>query len=682
MPVIDYFNKHAEQINHTLTHLEYDQIDNLIELILSNKSALFFTGVGKNGHVAAKAASTFCSIGVPAYFINPVDAMHGDLGMIKGNDLIIAVSKSGNTDELVRFLKQAEKKSAKIVLMHSNAELTFEFSCQSVYVPIQKECDDLNIIPSASIVIFTTLLQSIACELANRSHLTVSDVVLNHPGGMIGQTKITTNNDVKYVIIQAGGQGSRMGQYTANKPKCLVPVNGVTMIENTFRVFSNCKFIVIGDHLYDRLDAYLRTFCSQYDYTLIRAHEKGTAAGIAQALQLIPANEPFALTWSDLFFVSAPQYELSNDILIGLTDDFECRWSMQDNKLVNVSSKYRGVAGFYVFKDKDQLINLTCDQSLVRGFLASVDPSRLDTFKLTNCVEIGQAAHYEQLIKPNRFFNRVDIDEYMVKKTCVVSEYKHLIEDEIAWYKHINYRVRTPQLFSDTPLSLQRIPGFHAFDADTDEERQTIVNNYCEVLHSLHQLEQVPANANDCVSVYETKPQQRLQIVRSLIPHAEHKEILINGRWCVNPLHNWNQSCVIPKQFTLIHGDPTFSNTRIDNQLNVWFIDPRGRFGSTALYGDPAYDWAKFYYSAVGNYDSVNKKKFQVKLYNDSVELQIQSSGYEQFGNQIVAESGLSAQHMQYLHAGIWLSLCGYVTEDLDAIMFAFYQGVYLWNHN
>lgn len=490
--------------------------------------------------------------------------------------------------------------------------------------------------------------------------------------------KLISHTHVKYVIVQAGGKGTRMGRYTANKPKCMVPVRGVTMIENTLNTFAHCKTIVIGDYLYETLDAYLKTQCAHLNYELIRTHQQGTAAGIDQALALIPPGEPFALTWSDLFWESAPQYTFETDILIALTDDFECRWSMQNAALENIASSHNGVAGFYVFKDSQCLSTLTTAQSLVRGFLAQYPSDRVSTFKLNNCFEVGQVEHYETLIQTHRFFNKVEITEHTVTKTCTVPGYQQLLTDEIAWYGHVNHRVRMPEVLCTTPLTLQRIKAQHAFDIE--HNRKQIVNNYCELLHTLHSLESKPANYVDCESVYETKPKQRVAAISTLIPRSDQKEIKINNKWCKNVLHSWDFPVIAPRRFVLIHGDPTFSNTLVDDRLCVWFIDPRGSFGSTKLWGDAAYDWAKFYYSAVGNYDSINRKKFSVQLDATNIQLNIHSSGYELYADQILSESGLSQQHMNYVHAGIWLSLSGYVTEDLDAMMFAFYQGVYLWN--
>ena len=97
--------------------------------------------------------------------------------------------------------------------------------------------------------------------------------------------------DVRYVIVQAGGKGSRMEILTRNKPKAVVPINNLPMIFHLFRKFSTMKFIVIGDYKYDVLKKYLATF-AEVDYTLVcSAGETGTCAGISEALSHIPEHE-------------------------------------------------------------------------------------------------------------------------------------------------------------------------------------------------------------------------------------------------------------------------------------------------------------------------------------------------------------------------------------------------------
>ena len=135
------------------------------------------------------------------------------------------------------------------------------------------------------------------------------------------------------------------------------------------------------------------------------------------------------------------------------------------------------------------------------------------------------------------------------------------------------------------------------------------------------------------------------------------------------------------KQFHFIHGDPTLSNIIIKSDLSIVFIDPRGYFGNTKLYGDIYYDFAKLYYSFIGNYDQFNNKNFVLDIYEDNVKLSISSSGYEFLEDKFFElMPSLEKRKIKFLHALIWLSLTTYAWEDYDSICGAFYKGTLLIN--
>lgn len=187
----NYFKSHITSIENTFKNIDFKLVDQLIDHILNCNGKVFMTGVGKNGHVAAKAASTFSSIGVPVFFLNPVDSVHGDMGVITDDDIIIAISKSGNTEELVTFLHHVHEKNCKIISVHSSKDnQSLSYSTYDIFLPIDKEADHLNIVPTTSIAVYTIFLQSIACEISRRKNLTIEQFVSNHPGGSIGKTKI------------------------------------------------------------------------------------------------------------------------------------------------------------------------------------------------------------------------------------------------------------------------------------------------------------------------------------------------------------------------------------------------------------------------------------------------------------------------------------------------------------
>ena len=129
--------------------------------------------------------------------------------------------------------------------------------------------------------------------------------------------------------------------------------------------------------------------------------------------------------------------------------------------------------------------------------------------------------------------------------------------------------------------------------------------------------------------------------------------------------------------FAFIHGDCTFSNIMLRHDMEPVFIDPRGYFGHTELYGDPHYDWAKLYYSIIGNYDRFNRGDFRLGIGEEGIDLQIYSNGWEALKPDFFALSGTDPQTIKLLHAVIWLSLTTYAWHDYDSICGAFYNGLY-----
>ena len=106
-------------------------------------------------------------------------------------------------------------------------------------------------------------------------------------------------------------------------------------------------------------------------------------------------------------------------------------------------------------------------------------------------------------------------------------------------------------------------------------------------------------------------------------------------------------------------------------------IDPRGYFGHTEIYGDPMYDWAKLYYSLVGNYDRFNLKDFRLDIGEEEVTLQITSNQWEDMEEDFFRMTGVDIAGIKLLHAVIWLSLTTYAWQDYDSICGAFYNGLY-----
>ena len=170
--------------------------------------------------------------------------------------------------------------------------------------------------------------------------------------------------------------------------------------------------------------------------------------------------------------------------------------------------------------------------------------------------------------------------------------------------------------------------------------------------------------------------------MRDLVPFAQDKIVTINGIKCTNIFAIKEKIAtemrqMYPENFYLTHGDCTFHNMMIETDgVRPVLLDPRGYFGKTKLYGDIDYDWAKLYYSVVGDYDQFNRKNFSLEINQDNVELEIVSNNWKNLEQDFFELTGANPRKIKLLHAIIWLSLTTYAWEDYDAICGAFYKGL------
>jgi thiamine kinase-like enzyme len=231
---------------------------------------------------------------------------------------------------------------------------------------------------------------------------------------------------------------------------------------------------------------------------------------------------------------------------------------------------------------------------------------------------------------------------------------------------------------------MERINGKNIYEYSnlpTDGKR-VILQKLVSALKELHSLERLPADSFSIKEAYFNKTMSRLQRIRDLIPLADQKTININGRECRNIYYHKREleqklDSIRCDSFVFIHGDCTFSNLMLKNDTEPVFIDPRGYFGHTELYGDPNYDWAKLYYSVAGNYDRFNLKDFRLTIDNKYIDLKIASNLWEGLEQEFFDLSGTDERTIKLLHAIIWLSLTTYAWQDYDSICGAFYNGLY-----
>lgn len=189
-----YFNELDDQINNNKDFKSWlgimmDLIQDTNTLNTKQERAIYFTGIGKNDTIAKKSANMFRSLNFNAHHLSPVDAMHGDMGLLYSNDVIIAISKSGNTTELIHFLKYVKSfRSLNIFgIQIGSKESAFDEQCDyNFHLPDLKEIDEWNIVPTMSNIAPQLFLDMAAINCANMCNLQLKSFKESHPGGAIG----------------------------------------------------------------------------------------------------------------------------------------------------------------------------------------------------------------------------------------------------------------------------------------------------------------------------------------------------------------------------------------------------------------------------------------------------------------------------------------------------------------
>ena len=178
-----------------------DRIDDnflrAVQLLKECKGKVVVTGVGKSGHIGSKIAATLASTGTPAFFLNPLDAYHGDLGMLASGDMLLAISYSGATEELLRFLPLIQAKHIPIIGMSSNPNsLLAKYADVHLSIAVEREADPLNLVPTSSTTVTLALGDALACALIEAAHFQPSDFAMLHPGGDLGRKLLAKVQEV------------------------------------------------------------------------------------------------------------------------------------------------------------------------------------------------------------------------------------------------------------------------------------------------------------------------------------------------------------------------------------------------------------------------------------------------------------------------------------------------------
>jgi arabinose-5-phosphate isomerase len=202
----------AEALGELLRRLDA-RFEQAVELLLACKGRVVVTGMGKSGLIGRKIAATFSSTGTPAAFLHPAEAIHGDLGMLMRDDVVLAVSYGGETEEIIALLETIKRLGLRMVTLTGNTRSTIAAASDVVLdVSVKEEACSLNLAPTASTTVSMAMGDALAVALLDRRGFSPGDFAALHPGGRLGKKLLRAEN-----LMHAGDAMPRVAT-TAKMP--------------------------------------------------------------------------------------------------------------------------------------------------------------------------------------------------------------------------------------------------------------------------------------------------------------------------------------------------------------------------------------------------------------------------------------------------------------------------------
>ena len=227
----DVITLEAQAVNALLSKVDA-QFVSACHIMASCKGRIVVTGMGKSGHIAGKIAATLASTGTPAFFVHPGEASHGDLGMITQQDVVLALSNSGETTEILTLLPIIKRLAVPLIAMTGRAESSLaRFSSAHLSNAVEKEACSLGLAPTASTTVALVLGDALAVSLMTMRGFTRDDFALSHPGGSLGRRLLVLVDDIMHtgkqlpVVKEETGIMDALVEMTAKKLGMTAVVN-------------------------------------------------------------------------------------------------------------------------------------------------------------------------------------------------------------------------------------------------------------------------------------------------------------------------------------------------------------------------------------------------------------------------------------------------------------------------
>jgi len=694
-------DRYINAINSFSTKTQF--IDIISTLVLNNKNNnVYLTGIGKCGHIAKKSVSTWQSMGISCHYINIPDLFHGDFGILQSNDIVIYISNSGNTLELIncaKYIKEHFNVLQIALTINLNPKISdfINYNFNIAEVCNVREQDSHNLAPTTSSIILMMALDLIGTYLSEKKNHSIEQFKLCHPGGDLGKV---TGNYIDYVCIVASGSGSRLSPLTNYIPKILVEFQNYPFLFKLLDYWSKYTkniLIIINSKYSQLVDFYTTFYKSNFNNDLrIKLIYFDLMTGTADTIHQSITNEYYfkniLFSWCDIVPADKIDTSLMKTNMI-FTYGNQCRYKFQNNSIVNVGQG-GDIIGLYFIKNFNGLKKYCLGDDLV-DVLSKNSYNELNQYGLNSLIDIGEMDKYDTYLSNEGFvcrnFNRIIVKDNIITKESINKQGDEIIKREINWYNYVNKYNFSNHFIEGNGNKIQMLrikgePIYKIFDNLKLEEKLEIlskIQNKLSILHSLETLniENDKIMLDIRVEFYE-KVINRLTACEPILMNVKNIIKTVDGF----PIENFNKilnDCYekIRNNFSkrdyynIIVGDCQFSNILIDFDKEIYLIDPRGYFGNSQIFGLKEYDIAKLIY-ALSGYDKFNNNpKYTFVIENTDIQLGIED-------NLVFLEYlNLEDPHLYYaMLVIIWFSLAQYNINNYYKCIASYYRAIYLYS--
>ncbi|BBC78089.1 Hypothetical protein KNT65_gp041 [Escherichia phage EcS1] len=497
---------------------------------------------------------------------------------------------------------------------------------------------------------------------------------------------------MKKAVILGAGLATRLYPVTHHIPKVLVNYKQHTILKNLHDIYADLGadeiYVVVHSKFAETVVAY-----AEQEGLNIIVHTVDEAYGSAYALATMSKfleGHNVIVNWCDIIPDFGSWSWDQNAIYV---KGNECRYKFDGDSIKNVGDTGGNVVGIYQFRDwefwQGESKEEIHDACRGRDFVEFIYPKVFTYSELLNLIDLGDMiklhdAHKDREL--NRSFNSVEMHEHTVEKIAVTEQGKKLQEKELSWYRSVSSDA-TPfiEAVTENSFVMERIKGLPAFEWLYGLPADHQFNKIEDILEALNFGNEVYASENtierDFTKEFYTKVIDRCESIQGVV-NSFGKITHVNGVKLgrLKPMLKQALSHLIyhhhetqGRQYSVIHGDPNFSNTMIQYDGKVRFIDPRGYFGETEIYGPRLYDEAKVLY-AISGYDSFNANHAWGGLTIDDENAWVNIAP-------LVYKYEKTDMFNEYHHlavAIIWIALGGYFKNNPLKATAAYYYGMML----